>query len=115
MEDPVNPPSAKAPLHDDVVLRMELRHKERKEQKEKRQKERMEKLEEEKRVRDAEQRRLKANFDLQGVVVDKPSKPPKKGAKGKSAKTGEQVHQENIPTVQNFDENLQKLRQKRED
>lgn len=84
LTDNIKPPGTS---YDDVVLRMELRHKERKEQKDKRKREIMEKKEEEKKLREIENRKLKANLDLEGVVIDpKPKTVQKRSNKAQKLK-----------------------------
>ena len=56
-------------VNDDFVIRMELRQKERQEKKEKRRLQKMAKIEEEKQRIQEENRRIKANLDLEGVML----------------------------------------------
>ena len=109
--------SKRTPIYDDVALRMEQRHKELKEQKEKRRKERMEKLEQEKKIRDEEQRILKANLDLEGVLVDKIK--PKITRKVSNKNENENKEQKLVgitsndhPSGNEFDDRISQLRQK---
>ena len=109
--------SKPTPMFDDVALRMEQRHKELKEQKDKRRKERMEKLEQEKKLRDEEQRILKANLDLEGVLVDdiKPKTTKKLSTKAKSMNKESQLvglDPSDRPNGNEFDDRISQLRQK---
>jgi hypothetical protein len=112
---------------DDIALKIELRHKERKEQKEKRKREIMERKEEENRKRLEENRRLKANLDLEGVIIEprKELKSLRKTSLGKSKPkhlkitnpTNSEIKEIERCIINNEEisnERLQKLRQKRE-
>lgn len=106
------PPSAT--VQDDVVLRMEIRHQDLKEQKAKRRREIMLKKEEESKQRQAENRVLKANFDLQGILVDEPKPSKRRLLKAEVAAKPSDMLVSEMPSSYGYEDRLEEMRKKRE-